>query len=85
MSDIIWDPLRDYRGDLIFRATFCCWSCGTNLQIWTLLTWQDHFHLQAASHSFHIACIDIVIYLQHSDSDSDVVVVPVYNPQDADG
>ena len=85
MSDIIWDPRRDHRADLIFRATFCCWHLGTNLQLWTLLTWQDHFQLQSASHSVHIACIDVVIFLQDSDSDSDVVVVPVYNPQDADG
>jgi hypothetical protein len=85
MSDILWDPRRDHRADLILRATLCCWHTGTNLQFWAFLSWQDHFQLQSTSHSFHIACVDIVIFLVDSDSDSDVIVVPVYNPQDADG
>ena len=72
------------------RTSFCEPHCAAGIlepiynfgHFWS---WQDHFQLQSTSHSFHIACVDIVIFLVDSDSDSDVIVVPVYNPQDADG
>ena len=82
MSVILWDPQRDHRNEVIFQVTLCFWDRGTNLHLWSLWSRADHFHLQAVSHSFHIACVDIVIFLRDSDSETDVALQG--NPQEAD-
>ena len=82
MSVIRWDPQRDHRDEVIFQVTLCCWCGDTNIYLWTLWTRADHFQLQAVSHSFHIACVDLVIFLRDSDSEPDLPVQG--NPQEAD-
>lgn len=78
---IRWDPQRDHRGEPFLAATLCCWQFDTNLIFWSFLCRDDHFQLQAVSISFHIACIDIVQFLDDSDSETSLAR---FNPQDAD-
>ena len=70
MSLVVWNPQRDQRDEQFYQISIFCWTNGFNLQLWDLLTWQDHFNLQAVSYTAHICCVDIVIYLTASDTAS---------------
>ena len=80
MSLVVWDPARDRRFEIFYQVAIFCWDYGYNLQLWSLLTVHDHFHLQAASYSCHICCVDIVIFLTESDTESEQLSI-----QDVDG
>lgn len=71
MSLVVWNPARDRRDELFYQVTLFHWDSDFNIQLWQFLTWQDHFSLQAISYTSHICCVDIVIFLTASDTDSD--------------
>ena len=72
MSLVVWNPARDRRDGIFYQVSVFHWDSDFNIQLWQFLTWQGHFSLQAISYTSHICCVDIVIFLKESDTESDL-------------